>query len=56
MDEIEAKQDEEEFSKSVQFTKMMVGVGAGWIFKELAESAFIRIVKWRQGKTETDAE
>lgn len=56
MDEEVTKPDEEEFSKGVQFAKMLLGVGAGWLAKELAESGFVRIVKWHQTKNQTQSE
>lgn len=52
VDEVE-KKDEEKFDKKTEFTKMMLGLAAGWIAKEGIESLFIRFVKRRQQGKDT---
>lgn len=56
MDENDPKQDEIELTDSQRFLKMIIGVGAGWIAKEMAEKGVVAIVKWRRSKTEQPAE
>jgi hypothetical protein len=51
MDEVETKSDDE-LDKKQQFFKMMLGVGAGFIAKELVESAFMFFVKRRRHEPE----
>lgn len=51
MDETEAKPDEETFDKKTEFFKMMLGIGAGWVAKELVETGYVKFVKWHRRRT-----
>lgn len=57
MDEVEAKPDDKVvLDKKMEFCKMMLGIGAGWLAKEIVESGFTRFVKWRQSNADMNAE
>lgn len=57
MDEVEAKPDDKVvLDKKMEFCRMMLGIGAGWLAKELVESGFTKWVKWRQDAAASNAE